>query len=314
MNIKEEFKLKYLQCYEAFQEKDIPNQLKKLSNIIRNDLINNGNNNFKKEYNLEFLNIIVIINYIKGKKESYYSNVNILDIISDFDKPIDIIVNIKDEEIDINHLLSIIIHETRHIYDIITINNNYDIHDFIKTIELNKYNKFSSEAFEQFIYLVYLSLEHELLARNNMIYPSFRWLNIVNKNELIKIFNKTFIFKSLTFLKTFDSINFINYYLKKHNIDSLINKTNNFIINVANDNNICKNKNDLLYFYKKFEDFFKSKSEEYYQYALNSIDDVINDIKNDKIYELKQYTYNETYLMDNALIIFRNFYKKIFIN
>ena len=87
--------------------------------------------------------------------------------------------------------------------------------------------------------------------------------------------------------------------------------TNEFIKNFARENNFCKNKLDLIDYYKKWSDFFKSKSDEYLNYVDEMLNDIINDIENNKIFENKIWEYNE-YNINGSFKIFKEFYNKIF--
>jgi hypothetical protein len=258
----------YLNIFENFQEKSIPSIIKKISYIIRKDIINNGNNNFDKIYNIDNININLIIDYRKTEKQPYYSNVNIYDIISG-NEPINIKVLVRDISIDINYLMSVISHEIRHVYDIYTISDDIEIKDFQKSLIVSKF-----KGHNDFINLVYLSLEHELIARHNMLYELFRWIEITDKNELYNIFKKSYTYTSLNYLKDFNHVNFIN------RTTNLKDFTLNFSKSI-ND----KFDGNLLEYYKKWETFFHNKYNEFMSYIDNMLDDVIYDIENDKIYE-----------------------------
>jgi hypothetical protein len=304
MKISEKFKLTYLKMYEDFNDKNIPNILKKYIHIIRKDILVNDNKSFKKNYNIDSININLNVNYIYGNKQPYYSNINIYDIITNEDKPIDLSVKVVDINIDIDYLLSVIIHEIRHIYDIYTINEDNDMDSFIKTLKLEQ---FKNTNYYTFIYHVYLSLEHELIARNNMIYPIFRWINIIDKPKLYEIYKQTFVCEALNTLMDFDTVSFI----KSIPIIDLLKYTNQFITDVAKDHNICKNEEDLYIYYNKWESFFKEKSQEYINNIDIIFDDIILDIQNDVVYEHKKYEYNEN-IIGGVYKIFKSFYNKIF--
>jgi len=262
-------RLNYLKIFEDFEEKSIPNIIKKISYKIRKDIQLNGDNSFNNEYNIDGLNLHIKIIYNKGIKQPYYSNVNIYDIISGIE-PIEIKVIVTDNKIDINYLMSIISHEIRHVYDIFTIKNDVEIEDFKKSMIISKYKNQNS-----FISLVYLSLEHELIARHNMLYELFRWINITDKNQLYDIFKTTYTYTALQQLNNFNAEQFINN-------QNLLQLTN-FTINFSKD--IKDNYIDIYSYYKKWELFFKKKSNEFMEYVDNMLDNVINDIENNKIYE-----------------------------
>lgn len=269
---------KYLSVFENFKEKSVPNIIKKISNLIRNDIKLNGNNYFNKNYNVDDINVDIIVEYRYGIKQPYYSNVNIYDIISG-KEPIEIKVLVTDIQIDINYLMSVISHEIRHIYDIYTITDDVEINDFKKSLIVNEF-----KGSNDFINLIYLSLEHELIARYNMLYELFRWIEITDKKKLYQIFEETYTYKALIYLKEFDHLKFVN------NNPSLEDFTIKFSKRIGDNFN-----NNLIEYYKNWEIFFKKKSDEFMGYVDNLLDDVINDVENGKVYErLNGYiSYNE---------------------
>lgn len=257
---------KYIKLFEDFKNKSIPEIIKKISYTIRKDLIINGNNSFKKNYNIDSINVNIIVNFKKSNKKPYYSNINIYDIIKGIE-PIDIKIIVEDNKIDINYLMSIISHEIRHIYDIYTVSDDIEMEEFVKSIPINKYKN-------NFINLVYLSLEHELIARHNMLYELYRWINITDKSKLYEIFKTSYVYKSLIDLNNFNHLDFIN------NEKDILKFTNNF------SNDIKDNfDGDLIKYYQKWEYFFKEKSKEFLSYIDSMLDDIIEDVKNNKIYE-----------------------------
>jgi hypothetical protein len=257
---------------EKFEEIQFPNLIKKLTSKIRLDLINNGNGSFNQKYSFDSLILNIIVDYNKTAKQSYYSNINIYQILSEQDKDIDIKVIVNDQDIDFNYLTSIISHEIRHVYDIFTIASEVEMKSFINSLHLSK---FKNTKFNEFINLFYLSLDHELIARNNMLYDSFRWLNITDKNELYKLFQKSYVNSALIQLNDFNSNIFINKFDRKE----LEQFTKEFSDNIE-DNFIS-----VEDFYKKYETIFKSKSNEFLSYIDDMLNDVIYDIINNKTYE-----------------------------
>jgi predicted ATP-grasp superfamily ATP-dependent carboligase len=112
--------------------------------------------------------------------------------------------------------------------------------------------------------MIYLSLEHELIARNNMIYPFIKFRN-VDIDEAKKIVKTSFINKSFVLLEEFDYNMFINSIDK----DELVKLTNIFNKEVLNQTDIIT---DVVEFYKKWEDFFKQTSIEWRKEIDNEID------------------------------------------
>lgn len=300
----ENLRLKYLELYENFSKKSIPEELKYIASQIRPDLIKNGNNSFEKFYSFGSYKFNLIVNYIKGEKEPYFSDLNFTELFQNPFATLDIPVKVKDENIDIDYLLSVITHEIRHIYDIFNIENDYEVLEFYKGMQLQI---FRDTFFQKFTNYIYLCLEYELIARHNMLYPLFRWTEVTNKKELYNLYLETYSYESLLQLQNFDSNNFVDKFIE----EDLIIYTNSFIKEIASETNFCSNKLDLINFYKKWEIFFKEKSKEYLDYVDNMFDEIINDIKNDKFNENKIWEYNE-YRVNGAYKIFKEFYRKLF--
>ena len=77
----EKLRLRYLELYEDFSKKSIPEELKYIFNQIRPDLIKNGNNSFSKNYIILGFDLNIIVDYKCGDKKPYYSNIDIYKII-----------------------------------------------------------------------------------------------------------------------------------------------------------------------------------------------------------------------------------------
>jgi len=284
MKINRNIWLKYIQVYEDFN-KEIPIELKNIFSGIQ-DIIGYKNDSFvvKIDLNdLDFCDIILNINVKFTKLENnkkysdkdiiYYSNININDLIKN-EKDIELPIFISDIELNNDKLFSVISHEVRHIYDVFTINEESDMNSFINSLYYNvlKIDE-TDENFKEFLDFVYLSLEHELIARNTMIYENF--INCkCDKDVLLKLFENTYMYKSLLMLKNFNC----NNILKSKNI---IDKTNKFISYFGGDD--CENEEDVKLFYIKWQEYFNIKSNEYLIEANKMLDDVYNVIKENKI-------------------------------
>ena len=290
---------KYIKLFEDFTEKSYPQLIKKVCFIIRGDMVQNGDNSFSKTYDIDGLNLLIKITYRRGAKQPYYSNVNIYDIISG-KEPHLIEVLITDLTIDLNYLMGIILHEIRHIYDILTTVDDLDVKDFLKSKVLTEYKR--DGISKEFINLVYLSLEHEMIARHNMLYEMFRWQGVSDKDELYKLFERSYTYDALKKLKSFD----FNKFIQDGNISDF---TYRFSKSIGDQFD-----GDLLKYYSDWNDFFIKKSDEFMAYVDSMLDDVIDDIKNDRIYErfCGFTSYNENIGMDiygklfNELIEYKN--------
>jgi hypothetical protein len=287
---------KYLKLFENFKEKSTPDIIKKISNIVRKDILINANSSFNKNYSIDEINLNIIVDYKSGSKQPYYSNVNIYDIISGVE-PVIIKVLVTDISIDINYLMSIISHEMRHIYDIYTIVDDVEIDDFKKSMVVSKF-----KGQNNFISYVYLSLEHELIARHNMLYELYRWIEITDKGKLFEIFKKSYTHTALLQLEKFDSVKFIN----NQNEFELVKFTKEFSTDIGENFN-----GDLYSYYKNWEVFFKNKSQEFLSYVDDMLNDVIQDVNDEKIYERLNgfISYNENILNEVSSKLFKNLIK-----
>jgi len=276
---------KYIKTYESFN-KEIPDELKKLFNEIR-QIIGNQTKSFKKNIDLnslEFCNLIIELDVKFNKLNSeiryedkdiiYYSNVNINDLVTGKDRTI-IPIIIDDINLNVDKLCSVISHEIRHIYDVYTINEESDMKSFTNSLfytELLKNE--SNKYFIDFLQLIYLSLEHELIARNTMIWEMF--INCkCSKEELYRLYHDSYMYKSFNILKSFD-------YNKLINEQDIIDKVNIFINYFGG--NLCADKNDIFIFFENWKKYFITKSDEYIIEGYKVLDDIlsINEFKNNK--------------------------------
>jgi hypothetical protein len=178
---------------------------------------------------------------------------------------------------DLNYSSSLLIHELRHIIDFSDGAKSSGLSSFLMDIHLRNFN---IGLFSEFYALVYLSLEHELLARNNQIYPYIKFKNF-SKEESLDILKKSFIWEALQNLNKFNSLSFI----KKFKTYDLIEKTNSFIKNVLHDNKvIIEDDNDLIEFYNIWDEYFKEISKNWTSILLSEVD---------RIYERKMWIFNE---------------------
>jgi hypothetical protein len=246
--------LKFKELLEDMSERTIPGLLKSFSEILLNDL-KDKSFPYSKSYNHDVFDINLSI--IPSNR--YYSNIDVFKVITKTG-PIDIKVEIK-PDYDIYYIIATIIHEIRHIYDIYTVNFDSDMQSFIRCRGLSK---LKNNNYRWFINMIYLSLEHELIARNNMIYPFIKFRN-VDIDEAKKIVKTSFINKSFVLLEEFDYNMFINSIDK----DELVKLTNIFNKEVLNQTDIIT---DVVEFYKKWEDFFKQTSIEWRKEIDNEID------------------------------------------
>lgn len=294
----------YLDFLNEFK-KYIPDDFKSILDRVYFDM-GNPKDSFIKILDLKdygFLDNVaeVVVNFTKSNNKLYYSNVNIYNLLYD-NKKIVIPIFIEDNEIDKDRLVSIISHELRHIYDIYTIESDSDMLNFIRSLQISIIKKDIDNKYEQFLYLVYLSLEHELLARYTMLYAQYKNCNC-SREKLYKIFEKSYLFKFFELLDDFDSLKFVNNF----DINLLLKFTDIFNKHFKGDE--CNNLEDLKKYYKNWENYFKEKSKEYLEISYKVLDDLSNNIIKEVYYYNKYSSYNEKYFIkiDN---IFTNIKRK----
>lgn len=249
--------------------------LKKTMSIVKDvikDKIKEGKNIFKID-DSSFVEFILVIEYTKKKKEYYKGNVDAYDVVKKIEgEDIDIIINviIDDMEIDYNELLSCILHELKHVFDVF--DEDYDIQSFLQIKPVVKLKSiFKGTKYYEFMHLVYESLQHEIDARNHMIYDRLRWLKTYDNIQLEEEFKKTYVYKSLMNMKNFNAKKFIESYNK----EELIKYTKTFIEHF--DNTMILN--DLYNFYYKWEQIFHKLSVEYLEKAKKVIEELVVDKK-----------------------------------
>lgn len=208
---------------------------------------------------LRFGGIELDIKIIQSNK--YYSSVDWMKFLKgDYELIVEVI-----SDYDINYVISTIIHEIRHMIDFTDENLNVGLSSFDIDKNLRKYN---INIFNEFYILVYISLEHELVARNNQIYPYIKFKNL-KKEQSLEILESSFIWKALDMLKGFDYNNFIS----KFKQDDLIEITNNFIKDCLYDNDShIENLNELISFYKVWDEYFMGLSEKWMNLLLREVD------------------------------------------
>jgi hypothetical protein len=235
---------------------------------------------------LNFGGIEVDIKIIQSNRN--YSNVDWVKFLKgDYEVTIEV-----EEGYDINYVISTIIHEIRHMIDFTDENINSGLSSFDMDRNLRKYN---IDVFHEFFILVYISLEHELVARNNQIYPYIKFKKLT-KEESIEILKQSFIWKALEMLKEFDYKKFVS----KFDESILINITNNFIKDCLYDNDtIIENTEEVLTFYKIWEDYFNEVSGKWEKLLLSEVS---------MVYERKINLNNH---VDNYRYIIKNMWLKL---
>lgn len=224
---------------------------------------------------LNFGGIEVDIKIIQSNR--YYSNIDWMKFLKcDYE-----IIIETEQNYDINYVISTIIHEIRHIIDFTDENLNNGLSSFDVDKNLRKYN---INVFNEFFILVYISLEHELVARNNQIYPYIKFKNL-KKEQSVEILKQSFIWKALEILNSFD----YNSFIVKFDQDVLIDITNNFIKDCLYDvESHIENIDEIKSFYKIWDEYFKEVSDKWKNILLKEVD-MLYERKVNTIHESNEY-------------------------
>lgn len=268
MNIK-----KWKQFIESLED-NVDFSIKKIISRYENKIhnIKLGNNIFTDIFLESKININIIWN--KSTNNTINGETDIFNAVQNNFEIFNVIIIIESEEINKPYLLGVISHEIKHIYDILC--DSSDENSFLDIPNINKLKRkfFNFKPYFLFIHMVYESLKHEMEARNSQIYYNLKYLGYFDKSLIKKEYEKTYTYKSLLRLKTFDCKKFINSFKEK----DLINFTNDFI-NIYGKFTTIRNKNDLNKFYSYWESFFKKTSEFYLLKSYEIIDELIRDTK-----------------------------------
>lgn len=260
--------------YDRIEQWVIFDDLKELSNILANDFKDDP----PKSKIIDFSG--VKINFILKKSNKYYSNVNWFEFITSGAKTI--ILEYPDNY-NIGYLISYIIHEIRHLIDFTSENVNNGLSSFDMEFKLRT---FKDDQFYEFYYRFYLSLQHEMIARSNQIYPI-----IINNDEVY--YNNSFIAQSFDLLNNFN----VNEFIEKYDINDITEKTNRFIKEILFSNDVIETKDELYNFYEMFNSFFKERSETWKEISKREIS-----------MSIKNESYNENY---DFVIILQNYYDNL---
>jgi len=270
-------KNKLIKYAEFIKESIDPNKLKaniKAFNRIKDDIytIHGDLKELSISLYKELINITLPYNklivfgglefdLIINQTNKYYSSIDWNKFLNnDFE----IIIEVP-KNYDINYLVSIIIHEFRHIIDFTDENLNNGLSSFDMELNLRKYN---IPKFNDFFILMYISLEHELVARNNQIYPYIKFNNLT-KDESLQILKTSFIWKALIQLKNFN----VDSFISRFDTNELINITNQFIKDVLYDNETkIESYIELKNFYELFNEYFVDVSEKWKELLLKEVD------------------------------------------
>ena len=215
-------------------------------------------------------------------------------------------IEIYIEYIDINNkseIIGLIIHELTHIMEFyqIMIKNNKDHinirhHHIDIKIAYKKLGIPQSNVYYEFVNLLYLSLDTEINARTSQVYDYLKSFNSIDYDFLLdKLFkNKVYIYSNT--LSNFDYNSFIDNCINRLGLESLLIITNKLTENLSeiknNKNKVfftflreVKIKQDLINYYKGFNDYFLIKVNKQKDKYKSIIKEVIKDISDPNTYK-----------------------------
>jgi hypothetical protein len=158
------------------------------------------------------------------------------------------------------------------------------VHIDIKLIN-NEINK-NYKSFNEFCYLIYLSLDDEMNARVSQIYHYLYSFKNTNKDFLFEKVKNHQNWIYIQMLKNFDDIKFINDNINIFGIESF-NKITNDIKNKFKDKNLNKRSKMLSFidsdeFYSGWKFYFNKKSEQHIRKIEYLISEVIEDLNGNR--------------------------------
>lgn len=288
--------------YDEFNESyGISNWIKNEAINIYNHLlsINGDENTIEDTFNIYTRNYNLInlrISFLKNDKTS-----GLFDSRLCFIKNNDLFnaqIIIKNNDLDAK-IIQIISHELTHInefYFINILNKNlpkyFKIKNFLSSLNNNKN---ISEDYNKFIHILYLTLDNEMNARIAELYHYLIDYDYKTHQEYYDIINLHYTGKSINFINSFNSIEFVNNCINTIGVNGLITsslnllntlKNNNIVLNGSKYNFVenlkIENKDDLYKFYKKFEKMFKNKLIKHNNKINNMIKRII--IEKNKLY------------------------------
>jgi len=221
---------------------------------------------------------------------------------------------------DINSLKGLIAHELTHIKEYYEIMKQIDILGikitpiYIKIRNVyNDIKDMNTDYYNNFLYLIYLSLSTEMNSRVAQVYDFLYDFNIKDEDVLFTKLQLHKNFEFLDLLQKFNAVNFINNMINLVGLETFINITQTFIdkLNIEFNksieepkvlknkkylikqnikekkyfrflNKIVENKNDLIYIYNNFQKYFKIKSKKHTEHFRYIIKEVVEDL-NEKI-------------------------------
>jgi hypothetical protein len=267
-----------------FESKGIPNSIKLLSSDILKDIINKEYN-FCKNYDLNYndFNVSFNLSIIDSERKDIYAISNFGIFSMNKLKGCSIIIYMDINNYDQIDLKRIITHEILHIYEVFNRIKNKSKKDLqwnLSKFLMNIRGKYKSSFINDFIYLIYLSLDHEINARVSETYTILMESRSKNKELLKSELEKTSAWKYSEYLINFDKnkydIDYDEFLNFSKELNTLIRnkfkKLNNNIFIIPENHSECKK--IITYWIT----IFRKKGKNFKSKLLKIIDEVITDI------------------------------------
>lgn len=267
-----------------YESKGIPNLLKDLTSKVLNDIIGNESG-FNKNYDIDNTNFNVSFNVsisnIKRNDIYAISTFGIYSMNKLKGAGIKISMDISNyDEVDLKRVLT---HELLHIYEIFNRINKGSKKDLQWVLSKNLMtirDKYKSKFIQDFIYLIYLSLDQEINARVSEVYSILIESRTTNKSILETELKKTSAWKYSQILKKFDEnnyeIDYDEFLIFLAELNSLMNdKFKDLNFNIYN---IPESFKDCKKIISGWKVIFLKKSNYFQSKLLKIIDEVISDV------------------------------------
>ena len=264
----------------SLEKVDYP--IKKYLVLIKKELYKNikiGKNKFYFNFGNEKhfpITFNLLIDIVKNDYINYSGHVNLKEVLAKKYKNfnVNIEIELKENKINYDELLSIINHELKHVYDYYHDYNRDTMDNMLGYDKLEDKYK-SNNNLSYFLHLIYSATIHEMDAKCSMIYERLRYLKSFDKSSVLNIFKKSYIYKELVLLNDFSYKKLLSSVTK----DELFIFTKDLVENFYKDDfdKYYKTDDDIIRFYRNSEFFFKKTFKDYLEIAYNIIDELILD-------------------------------------
>ncbi|MCK9416336.1 hypothetical protein M0Q97_06730 [Candidatus Dojkabacteria bacterium] len=283
------FVSKTLEISPLFESKGISKTIKVFTNIIYNKLQKNITEYIIDidENDLKLKNLKIILENVNNF--NYYGSSGYGDLKNDFLVNSDILLRFNFDNWNETEIKRIITHELLHIYEIYKRLMSNPKFVGLQWLLINKIqqikDKYKNDDFiHDLCLMIYYTSNQELNAIVAQVYPILYNIDSDNKNTLYQELLKT---KSYNILTIFKNFNYKNYKINYNLLIDFFGELNTEIEKKLNQDfiifNVPKTKNDCIIILKKYQILFHKKSN-YLEKKLNKIiDEVIIDVKNQKI-------------------------------